>query len=688
VGSEGRGASEGRPGRERGAAGWRGWGAALGLALVIWGALLALAGRTTLWDRDEPRFAQATVEMIHTGGYLVPVLNGRLRPDKPILVYWLMSLPIRWLGPTALAARAWSAFAVALTALLTFGVARRLVGGPAGRWAMAILAATPLALLEGQAATADGILLAAVTAALACFVAALLRNGGGGGAGGGGESEGHGGSGALRGPGGGGDLGIWWPWLGLAAAMALALLAKGPVGLAVPGLGIAVTLWLLRQPSAIAGAAADGPQGAEPTGRARGSLPGSGALAWRAALAGLLGIALFCAWGIPADRASGGELARLGLGRHVLGRALGAMEGHGGGGPPAGILFYLLVLALGFAPWSLYLPAAISAVLGGRIGGEQGRALLIGWTAPVLLLMVVVATRLPNYILPAWPALALAVGGTLDAEARGGLAARDRRWLRRGAWLLAGQLALVASGAVALAVVVIGGRWLTSATGPMAAGAPGVLGAAGTPGTLGTLGATGAPGSLGGTGALGTAEMARDLLPAALALAIVALAAGGAALREHLACRYRRAAMILLGGVVGAALVAGAWAAPVLERWKPAPRLAAAVRAAAAPGLPIVTYGYGEPSLTFYLQRGIVNELGDPAALAAWCREKAPGILILPRSALHDLHFLPASAKLREIAAASGFNVAKGRFLELVALERDGPRSPGPCPHRKPDNPG
>src|SRR5260370_34002926 len=46
------------------APGWGapGWGAALALAGAIFASLLALAGRTTLWDRDEPRFAQATVE--------------------------------------------------------------------------------------------------------------------------------------------------------------------------------------------------------------------------------------------------------------------------------------------------------------------------------------------------------------------------------------------------------------------------------------------------------------------------------------------------------------------------------------------------------------------------------------------------------------------------------------------------
>src|ERR1700692_3004911 len=74
---------------------WRRWGAALALGVAIFALLLALAGRTPLWAGNEPRFAQATFEMIASGDYLVPTFNGSLRPDKPILAYWWMALPMR-----------------------------------------------------------------------------------------------------------------------------------------------------------------------------------------------------------------------------------------------------------------------------------------------------------------------------------------------------------------------------------------------------------------------------------------------------------------------------------------------------------------------------------------------------------------------------------------------------------------
>jgi 4-amino-4-deoxy-L-arabinose transferase-like glycosyltransferase len=606
-----------------------GWGVALALAGAVFAVLLALGSQTTLWDRDEPRFAQATVEMIASGDYLVPTFNGSLRADKPILAYWWMALPMRLLGPSAVAARLGSAAAMAIAALLTFAAARRLLPAGAGPWAMAVLAATPLAVVEGQAATADALLLAAVTGALACFAAALTGDG--------------------RRP---------WPWLGLGLALGLAQLAKGPVGLAVPGLGIATTLAILgrraraarmpEQPAAgTAGATKQGDEAAAEAGA--GAVP-IARYAMRAALAALLGVAIFCAWGVPANLATGGELARVGIGKHVVERALGAMEGHGGGawhgwrGWVSGLPFYLAVAWLGFAPWVLWLPAAASATLGGRLGGERGRALLIGWVVPTFALMTLVATRLPHYVLPAWPALALAVGGTLEAQRRGELAPRDLRWLRRGAWLL-GPLTGLALAAAAAALAVLA-----------------------APAVFGWHSAPAGPSPVAGAG---RADLAAGLALPCLALAAVLAVAGGWALRDHLAGRYRRAAAALTGGALAAALVAGGMVAPAVERLKPAPRLAAAVRAATAPAVPVATFEYAEPSFTFYLGRWPVRELRDAGAVRAWAGEGGPGVLVLPRSVSQALG--RELAGTTEIAAAQGWNVAKGKPLELVALLR-GPR--------------
>jgi 4-amino-4-deoxy-L-arabinose transferase-like glycosyltransferase len=90
------------------------------------------------------------------------------------------------------------------------------------------------------------------------------------------------------------------------------------------------------------------------------------------------------------------------------------MEGHGGNRLLI-LPYYLTVTRIGFAPWTPYLPGAASAVLGGRVGGPRLRALLVGWAAPVFLMLTLIATKLSHYLLPVWPALAR----NLSASGRG-----------------------------------------------------------------------------------------------------------------------------------------------------------------------------------------------------------------------------------------------------------------------------
>ena len=107
---------------------------------------LLIAGSSTLWDRDEPRYARVTVEMVESGNYLVPTFNGEVWFDKPILLYWLMSVPVRLLGPSEIACRLPAVLGTAVTLLLTFFIGKKLFGTKSGLWAEAILATTLLML--------------------------------------------------------------------------------------------------------------------------------------------------------------------------------------------------------------------------------------------------------------------------------------------------------------------------------------------------------------------------------------------------------------------------------------------------------------------------------------------------------------------------------------------------------------
>ncbi len=365
------------------------WTLAVVITLAVMGKYLFISTRSTLWDRDEPRYARVTVEMVESGNYLVPCFNGRAWPDKPVLLYWLMSVPVRLFGPTEFACRFFGAVGTALSCLLTFFIGKRLLGAEAGLWAMVILALTLMMLGIGASATADPVLLSFIVAVVAVFVDAVNR----------GIKTYH----------------VILMGIGFGAGM----LAKGPIGL-LPVPVIAVGLWLKRADKAVI----------------RRYLWGFGG-------ALVVGVLIFTAWAVPANNATGGEFLRVFIGRHVLSRALKPMEHHGGNF----LLFlpyYLPVIIAGFFPWTLHLPGAISAVIGRRVGGRFASMLLIWWAVSILVIMTLAATKLPHYILFIWPSLALAVGGTIEAAERDELSSRDRAWLRGGVWFF-GPLAIAMS---------------------------------------------------------------------------------------------------------------------------------------------------------------------------------------------------------------------------------------------------
>jgi 4-amino-4-deoxy-L-arabinose transferase-like glycosyltransferase len=542
---------------------------AAALAVALTALSLFAASRSSLFDRDEPRFAEAASEMAASGNLAFATFDGRVRPDKPALTYWLMTLAIRVGGRNEVAVRFWSSVAAAGAALTTWGISRVLNPSSSGLAAMAVLGTSTLVMIEAGAATADALLLLFTTLALFAFALRLRRPGGVG------------------------------PWLLLTGALALALLTKGPVGLAIPLVAIGATL-----------------------GIGRGEIPGRGALSAGVLLSASGAVLLFLAWFLPADRAAGGVLLAEGFGRHVLGRALTPMEGHGGG-IAAGLPYYGLAIFFGFSPWTLFLPGAVSAVAGVRAGGRVTRAFLSGWALAPVALFSLVATRLPHYVLPIFPALALGVGYTLEQETLGSLSPRDRLWLRRGVFLYGAVTAVELALLFACLRVV--------------------------------------PGSLRPSGAL---------------LAVILAAFGVAAIRRQLAGRFAAASRIVFAGAVAVLLAAALLVLPALERHKAVPPLAREIRTRYAETVPIATFEFGEPSLDFYVARPPIRALEDGGRVALWAREPGPGVLVSTRHALESLPIWTLE-DLSEVTSRRGFNLAKGTWVELVVLERG--RAAGPA---------
>ena len=108
-----------------------------------------------LIDRDEPRFAEASREMIERGNYIVPYFNNQLRLDKPPLTYWAQVASYHIFGENDFAARFPSAIAAALTALLIFAWGRRMGGEKLGWWAAIIFTLSLQTFVHAKAAVAD-----------------------------------------------------------------------------------------------------------------------------------------------------------------------------------------------------------------------------------------------------------------------------------------------------------------------------------------------------------------------------------------------------------------------------------------------------------------------------------------------------------------------------------------------------
>ncbi len=328
-----------------------------------------------LIDRDEPRFAEASREMIERGDYIVPYFNNQLRLDKPPLTYWAQTLSYRIFGENDFAARFPSAIAAALTALVIFTWGTRLRGKELGLWAAIIFTLSLQTFIHAKAAVADMWLVLFATLAhwsgwetLKCS----RRNQGA----------------AVSSP----PWAIWRsPFLVFYISLALGFLAKGPIAwtplLTVAAMIISTRDWqLVRSFKFVRGI--------------------------------LLTLAVIALWGIPALVQTHGEFFSVGIGRHVIGRSLATMEGHGADSFGMYLLllpFYFVTVFISFFPWSMKLPWLVQRLWRERRAGiadpgysaNKIDAYLLTGTAIIFIIFTLIKTKLPHYTLPAFPLLAL-----------------------------------------------------------------------------------------------------------------------------------------------------------------------------------------------------------------------------------------------------------------------------------------
>jgi 4-amino-4-deoxy-L-arabinose transferase-like glycosyltransferase len=335
--------------------------------LVLSGTLFFFQlGTPGLFDADEPAYAQAAREMLDSGDWITPHFNGRPRFDKPILFYWLTMLSYSFFGISEFAVRFWSALAAVVLVLAIARAARRWLEPPADLLAGLAFTLNVLTALLARAAVTDMLLTLFVTLAVLSGVEALT-----------GPPERDGGPATFM-------------WI----AMALAVLVKGPIGIVVPAIALGGMLVIFRE-------ARSGAQRLVP---------------WQ----GLVLFALITLpWYALVLAANGWAFIEGFVIKHHVSRYTGVISSHAGP-----IWFYFPVVLIGFFPWSGFAVRAlwrVGTVVRGRSPRSPADRLLVAcvcWVAGVFVFFSLAGTKLPSYLFPMFPGMAILAGASAVSSAR------------------------------------------------------------------------------------------------------------------------------------------------------------------------------------------------------------------------------------------------------------------------------
>ncbi|WP_407174246.1 ArnT family glycosyltransferase [Bradyrhizobium sp. STM 3562] len=370
--------------------------------LLLCGLLFFLPGFFNIppVDRDEARFAQATKQMVETGDFVDIRFQEDVRYKKPVGIYWMQAAAVQTasaLGLPRAELRIWvyripSLIGAIGAVLLTYWTALAFVTRRGAVLAALLMCGSVLLGVEARLAKTDAMLLLTVVAAMGAMARAYLcwqR----------GEDPAH----------------PPWSWPAIFwTALAGGILIKGPLILLFAGLTI-VTLALLDR-----------------------------SIAWLRLLRPVWGLmwtlVLVLPWFVAIFWRAGDAFFAESVGGDMLSK-LGAQESHG---MPPGL--YLLLFWVTFWPGAPLAAMAAPAVW--RARREPGAQYLLAWLVPSWIVFEAVLTKLPHYVLPLYPAIAILTAGAVERRVL------SRSWLMRGsAWwfaipALASLIAVI--GAIAL----------------------------------------------------------------------------------------------------------------------------------------------------------------------------------------------------------------------------------------------
>lgn len=330
------------------------------LTILLAGFFALWLGSHALLVPDESRYSTIAWEMVTSGNYITPHLNGVSFLDKPILYYWLQASAIKVFGLNEWSLRFWPALCGVLGCIFTYVAGRLLFDRRTGIIASIILATSPLYFFMAHYANLDLEVAVFISGALFAFLIAVNYLN------------------TTK-----GQIFLWLAYL----FVALACLTKGMIGVVLPALVIGVGIillnrWmLLKQVHLVRGL--------------------------------LLVLIIAAPWYILAQKANP-EFWHYFFVTQQFSRFVST-----GFNDQESVWFYFPVVLLGIIPWLLFLcqalTHAVKTVWQNRLQHQTELYLLL-WPLLIFTFFSIPASKTIGYILPVVPPLALLIGSYLSKQ--------------------------------------------------------------------------------------------------------------------------------------------------------------------------------------------------------------------------------------------------------------------------------
>ncbi len=319
----------------------------LAALMLLFVLLFVHLGASSLWDLDEGLYAEIARGMHETGNYLTPHFDNEPNFDKPPLTYWTTALFYKMLGVSEFSARMSSAVFGILCVFIVYLLARKIANKRAGLVSALILASNFMFFFASRIGLTDTSLVFFITAGLYWFYIAFTE-----------------------------DRPIYY--LPFWISLALGTMVKGPIAVIIPGTVIALYTRekVFRELKKI-----------------------------QFYIGLLLYFAIVMPWHIAMWNLYGSHFLQSYLVIQMFSWYAQSFQAHGGP-----LYYYIPVIALGFLPWSPYLPAAFKRAYLKWRKGNDGYSFLLIWAIVVFIPFSIAQTKLPGYMLPMFPAMSILVG--------------------------------------------------------------------------------------------------------------------------------------------------------------------------------------------------------------------------------------------------------------------------------------